>query len=97
MKIQLMEDSHKLSVNLDMRGFVSDDRDPNKATIFVYDRSRHVNFLVSRKPQLYHLIMKCGMIGMNMTLTKKLYCWAAFKDGKTLRIFTHEFPPVQDW
>ena len=97
-KIQTIEDMHRLSVNLDMRGFVSDDRDPNKATMLVYDRSRHVNFYTSCKPQIYHLIMECGMMGMKMTLTKKLYCWAAFKaDGKTLRIFTNEFPPVQDW
>lgn len=96
-KIQTIEDTHKLKVNLDMRGFVSDDQDPNKATMILYDRSRQVNFYVSCKPQIYHLIMECGMMGMKKTLTKKLYCWAAFKDGKTLRIFTHEFPPVQDW
>lgn len=37
------------------------------------------------------------MLGVTMSLTKKLYCWAAFKDAKTLRIFTHEFPQVQKW
>ena len=96
-KIQTIEDSGPLKGNLDMRGFVSVDRDPNKATMILYDRSRQVNFYVSCKPQIYHLIMECGMVGMAMSLTKELYCWAAFKDGKTLRIFTHEFPPVQDW
>lgn len=96
-KIQTIEDSGRLSANLDMRGFESDDRDPNKATMILYDRSRQVNFCVSCEPQIYHLIMECGMMGMKVSLTKKLYCWAAFKDGKTLRIFTHEFPRVQDW
>ena len=96
-KIQTIEDSGRLRANLDMRGFVSDDRDPNKATMLPYDRSRHVNFYVRCKPQIYHLIMECGMMGMKMSLTKKLYCWATFKDCKTLRIFTHEFPAVQDW
>lgn len=96
-KIQTIEDSGPLKVNVDMRGFVSDERDANKATMSLYDRSPQVNFYVSCKPQIYHLIMECGMMRMTMTLTKKLYCWAAFKDGKTLRIFTHEFPPVQDW
>ena len=96
-KIRTVEDSSRLKVNLDMRGFVSDDRDPNKATMILYDRSRQVNFRVSCKPQIYHLVMECGMMGMCMSLTKELYCWAAFKDDKTLRILTHEFPPVQDW
>lgn len=82
---------------IDMRGFVSNEQDPNKARMLVYDRSRHVNFYASGKPQLYHLIMGCGMMGVSMTLTKKLYCWAAFKDATTLRILTHEFPQVQKW
>ena len=96
-KIQTVEDSGPLKANLDMRGFESDDRDPNKATMILYDRSRQVNFYVKFKPQIYHLIMECGMMGMTMSLTKELHFWAAFKDDKTLRIFTHEFPPVQDW
>ena len=82
---------------IDMRGFVSNEQDPNKARMIIYDRSRHVNFYTSCKPRIYHLIMECGMMGVSMSLTKKLYCWAAFKDGKTLRIFTHEFPQVQEW
>ena len=96
-KIQTLDDSGPLQVNLDMRGFVSEDRDPNKATMILYDRSRHVNFYIKCKPQIYHLIMECGMMGVTMSLTKKFYFWAAFKDCKTLRIFTHEFPPVQKW
>ena len=76
-KIQTIEYSGPLKGNLDMRGFVSVDRDPSKATMILYDRSRQVNFYVSCKPQIYHLIMECGMMGMAMSLTKKLYCWAA--------------------
>lgn len=85
------------TVSLDYRGYVSDDYDPNKASITIYDRSRHVNFVIAGQPRLYHLIMECGMMGASMYLAKKLFCWAAFKDGKTIRIFTHEFPPVQKW
>ena len=96
-KIQTIEDSGLLKINLDMRGFVSDDRDPNKATMILYDRSRYVNFYIKCKPQIYHLIMECGMMGVTMSFTKKLYFWAAFKNAKTLQIFTHEFPPVQKW
>ena len=82
---------------IDVRGFVSDERDPNKASMLIYDRSRHVNFCTESKPQIYHLIMECGMLGKGMSLTKKLYCWAAFKGANTLRIFTHEFPQAQPW
>ena len=82
---------------LDYRGYVSDDYDPNKASITIYDRSRHVDFTIAGQPRLYHLIMECGMMGTSMYLSKKLFCWATFKDGKTIRIFTHEFPPVQKW
>lgn len=84
-------------VSLDFRGFISDEYDPNKASITIYDRSRHVNFVIADQPQLFHLIMECGMMGASMYLSKKLFCLAAFKDGKTIRIFTHEFPPVQKW
>lgn len=82
---------------LDSRGYVSDEYDPNKATISVYDRSRHLDFRIVGKPRIYHLIMECGMMGASMFLAKKLFCWAAYKDSETLRIFTHEFPPVQKW
>ena len=95
-KIQTLEAGPFQGI-IDMRGFVSNEQDPNKARMFIYDRSRHVNFFARGKPQLYHLIMGCGMMGVTMTLTKKLYCWAAFKDAKTLRIFTHEFPQAQKW
>ena len=95
-KIQTFE-ANEFSGVIDMRGFLSDAQDPNKAEMLLYDRSRHVSIYFSGKPQLFHIIMECGMMRRSMSLTKKLYCWAAFKDAKTLRIFTHEFPEVQDW
>ncbi|XP_078372038.1 uncharacterized protein LOC144655630 [Oculina patagonica] len=96
-KVQTIEDSGPFRDIIDMRGLVTNDQDPNKATMRIYDRSHHVYFDFSFKPQIYHLVMEFGMMGVSMSFTKKLYCWAAFKDGKTLRIFTHEFPPVQKW
>ena len=57
----------------------------------------NVDFDIAGNPKLYHLIMECGIMASSMYLSKKLFCWAAFKDGKMLRIFTHEFPPVQKW
>ena len=82
---------------IESRGFMSDEQDPHKASIRLYDRSRHLDFFFKGKPQLYHLIMECGMMGFSMSITKRLFCWAAFKDSKTVRIFTHEFPPAQRW
>ena len=46
---------------------------------------------------IYHLIMQYGTLGASIYLSKKLFCWAAFEDDETLRIFTREFPPVQKW
>lgn len=85
------------SETLNAEGYISDDYNPEKAQITVYDRSRNVDFDIAGNPKLYHLIMECGIMTSSMYLSKKLFCWAAFKDGKTLRIFTHEFPPVQKW
>lgn len=82
---------------LDPRGYVSDEYNPEKASMTIYDRSRYVDFKTSKQPRLYHLVMECGVMGSTMYLAKKLFCWAAYKDGKTLRIFTHEFPPFQKW
>ena len=95
-KIQTSEEGFYGDI-IDMRGFVSDEQDPYKAQMMLYDRSRHVLFQFSGKPQLYHLIMECGVIGKMCNLTKKLYCWAAFKDAQTLLIFTHELPELQEW
>ena len=95
-KIQTFEEGFFGDI-IDMRGFVSDEQDPYKARMRLYDRSRHVFFEFSGKPQLYHLITECGVIGKMCNLTKKLYCWAAFKDAKTVRIFTHELPELQEW
>ena len=95
-KIQTFEEGFYGDI-IDMRGFVSDEQDPYKARMVLYDRSRHVYCQFSGKPQLYHLIMECGVIGKMGNLTKKLYCWAAFKDAQTLRIFTLELPELQEW
>ena len=95
-KIETFEE-HFFEDIIDMRGFVSDEQDPYKARMRLYDRSRHILFEFSGKPQLFHLITECGVIGKMFNLTKKLYCWAAFKDAKTLRIFTYELPELQEW
>ena len=95
-KIQTFEEGFYKDI-IDMRGFVSDEQDPHKARMRLYDRSLDVLFEFRGKPRLYHLIMECGVIGKMCNLTKKLYCWAAFIDAKNLRIFTHELPELQEW
>ena len=96
-KINTREDCGPFRETIDMRGFITDNQDPNKSVMRICDRSRHLDFTFSCKPQIYHLIMEFGMMGVTMSLTKKLYFWTAFKDRKTLRVFTNEFPPVQKW
>ena len=82
---------------LDGNGYVSDDYIPEKARIVIYDRSRYVDLVVGNMPRLFHLIMECGMMGTSMYLSKKLFCWAVYKDAKTIGILTHEFPRAQKW
>ena len=96
-KIQTFEGLRFGNKFLDPRGYVSDEYNPDKAKMTIYDRSLSVDFEIARQPRLYHLIMECGIMGSSMYLAKKLFCWGAFKDGKTLKIFTHEFPPEQRW
>lgn len=97
-KLQTYESPANQGISsIETRGFISDEQDPHKASIRMYDRSRRLDFTFNGKPQLYHLIMECGMMGFKINCTKKLFCWAAFKDCKTVRIFTHEFPPAQRW
>ena len=67
-KIQTYENYGLFSDIKDMRGFVKDDHGPNKATMRIYDRSHHVDFDFSCKPQIYHLIMEFGMMGKIVSL-----------------------------
>ena len=81
----------------DSKGYTSNDFDPQKATVIVYDHSRSVEFEISDRPKIYYLILEYGILGASLYLSKKLYCWAAFKDDETLRIFTRDFPAAQNW
>ena len=81
----------------DSKGYTSNDFDPQKASVIVYDHSRSVEFEISDRPKIYYLILEYGILGASLYLSKKLYCWAAFKDDETLRIFTRDFPAVQNW
>ena len=86
--------THDGSVNaqtFDSEGYVSSNFNPEKATVVVYDRSRSVEFEISDRPKIFHVISHHGILGDSLYLNKKLYCWAAFKDDDTLRIFTCDF------
>lgn len=95
-KIQTLEEG-PLEDHIDLRRSVG--HNPVTAQMLLYDRSRKVYLQFSCEPQLFHLIMECGMMGTRMSVTKKLllYFWVAFIDAETLQIFTHEFPKAQNW
>ena len=95
-KLQTHDESRDVTT-FDSKEYDSTAFSPEKATVIVYDRSRTVEFEIADRPKIYHLIMEYGTMGASMYLSKRLYCWAAFKDDETLRIFTREFPPVQEW
>ena len=65
--------------------------------LMLYDRSTELD-ISFRNPQLYHLIMECGVLGAHKLSTKKIYCWASFdKHGKCLKVYTDNLLPLQTW
>ena len=65
--------------------------------ILLYDRSVDVDIEFCN-PQLYHLIMECGILAGNTYTTKKIFCWASFEEkGKILKVYTDNLPPFQTW
>ncbi|MEW8547550.1 MAG: right-handed parallel beta-helix repeat-containing protein, partial [Candidatus Thiodiazotropha sp.] len=65
--------------------------------LLLYDRSTDLDIMV-QSPQLYHLIMECGVLSAASFTTKKIFCWASFeKEGKVLKVFTDSLPPFQTW
>ena len=70
--------------------------DPN-SELTLYDRSTKLDFRF-KNPQLYYLIVECGVLGANKFTSKKIYCWAAFENGgRNLKIYTDNLPPIQTW
>jgi parallel beta-helix repeat protein len=70
--------------------------DPYKQ-LMLYDRSVTLDIKFS-SPVLYHLANECGVLaGMKWT-TKKIFCWAYFKNRAfVLCIKTDNLPPFQTW
>ena len=65
--------------------------------LLLYDRSTDLDILL-QSPQLYYLIMECGILSGSSFTTKKIFCWASFeKEGKILKVFTDSLPPFQTW
>ena len=63
----------------------------------LYDRSVDLDIRVV-KPQLYHLIMECGVLSAQKYTTKKIFCWASFDNGgEILKVYTDNLPPYQQW
>ncbi|XP_045188920.2 uncharacterized protein LOC123546576 [Mercenaria mercenaria] len=70
--------------------------DPNK-DMRLYDQTQTLDIFF-RNPNIYHLVCECGVLAASKFTTKKMFCWASFKNnGKTLRIYTDTLPPFQTW
>ena len=68
-----------------------------KTYMLLYDKSVDVDFEF-QNPQLYHLIMECGILADNTFTTKKIFCWASFEEkGNILKVYTDNLPPFQTW
>ncbi|CAC5360147.1 unnamed protein product [Mytilus coruscus] len=69
---------------------------PNKKLI-VYDQTVKLDIQFSNQT-LYHLCMECGVLAGEKLTTKKIFCWASFKNnGKTLCFHTDNLPKFQTW
>ena len=70
--------------------------DPYKK-LMLYDRSVALDIKFS-SPVLYHLANECGVLAGTKWTTKKIFCWAYFKNrGFVLCIQTDNLPPFQTW
>ncbi|VDI42249.1 Hypothetical predicted protein [Mytilus galloprovincialis] len=65
--------------------------------LIVYDQTVTLDIQFVN-PTLYHLCMECGVLASSKLTTKKIFCWASFKNnGKTLCFYTDNLPPFQTW
>jgi parallel beta-helix repeat protein len=70
--------------------------DPYKQ-LMLYDRSVTLDIKFS-SPVLYHLANECGVLAGTKWTTKKIFCWAYFKNRAfVLCIKTDNLPPFQTW
>ena len=70
--------------------------DPYKK-LMLYDRSVTLDIKFS-SPVLYHIANECGVLAGTKWTTKKIFCWAYFKNrGFVLCIQTDNLPPFQTW
>jgi hypothetical protein len=67
--------------------------------LFLYDESFTVEGYI-QSPEVFHVIMECGIIGeMDKFTSKKAYFYATFADagGEQLNIYLGQLAPYQDW
>ncbi|XP_053393963.1 uncharacterized protein LOC128555524 [Mercenaria mercenaria] len=70
--------------------------DPNKM-LRLYDQTQTLD-IYFRNPNIYHLLCECGVLAASKFTTKKMFCWASFKNnGKTLRMYIDTLPTFQTW
>ena len=70
--------------------------DPQKK-LLLYDNSRAIE-IVLISPELYHLVIECGVLVGRSISTKTMFCYASFQNnGEILHIHTDNLPPFQTW
>ena len=68
-----------------------------KTYMSLYDKSLDVDFEFCN-PQLYHLIMECGILAGDTFTAKHIFCWASFEEkGNILKVYTDNLLPFQTW
>ncbi|XP_053406876.1 uncharacterized protein LOC128559415 [Mercenaria mercenaria] len=86
------------------RRFVVKIQSGNEYTIYdtnkelrLYDQTQTLDVFF-RNPKICHLVYECGVLAATKFTTKKMFCWASFKNnGNTLCIYTDTLPPFETW
>ncbi|XP_053389920.1 uncharacterized protein LOC123546577 [Mercenaria mercenaria] len=86
------------------RRFIVKIQSGNEYTIYdtnkelrLYDQTQTLDVFF-RNPKICHLVYECGVLAATKFTTKKMFCWASFKNnGNTLCIYTDTLPPFETW
>ena len=66
--------------------------------LVVYDKSLTIDYTI-QSPEIFSVIMECGVLGMlNKFTSKKVFFWATFaKREEKLTVFLDHLAPYQEW
>ncbi|XP_068688329.1 uncharacterized protein [Montipora foliosa] len=67
--------------------------------LMVYDRSLSLDQCTIQSPEIFTVIMECGVLGaLHKFTSQKAYFWAIFAEGgKKLTVFLDHLAPYQEW